>query len=129
MTFRPIRESREEEVARLLTHTPGSFMHSLATLPENISEWPRDKIIQLPNQHPTGDGTGEIAVLPYRYRPSNSDSRVPRERNPGSWSCVVVASTHPSYPVGGYDIEVPTVLLVRGREVSIDLVTTPKDHR
>lgn len=51
-------------------------------------------------------------------------------RGGGWWRCLVVASTHPSYPVGGYDLSIHerelasgTLLEVRPRDEQPELVT------
>lgn len=37
----------------------------------------------------------------------------------GHWKCVVVHSDHPSYPVGGYDVSIPTEELSRGQVIKL----------
>ncbi|MFE6939594.1 hypothetical protein [Streptomyces chartreusis] len=44
---------------------------------------------------------------------------LPRKRHSGSWTCAVVYSTHPSYPAGGFRIEVPAAEIARCRKIDL----------
>lgn len=109
-------ETPEQEAARLAGSPEGSLNHTLSSLPETIhAAFVRGAVLELPA------AGHRIVVVPVKYRgPSvlDPDARL-NERNAGSWESVVVASDHPSYPVGGYDIVVPTAQLVRGKRLRL----------
>lgn len=114
MSLTSMFETPEAEAARLAQSPVGSRNHTLSTMPVNIHEWVQDLMIELPrlgheNQH-------RVVVVP-------SESRGGSERvnadgtwqlHTGSWTCIVIASDHPNYPVGGHRIIVPEHQLVRG---------------
>lgn len=116
-------EAPEEEVARLAAAPEGSISHSLARLPVNILGYLRDQIIQLPWRDARVHGENyHVAVVPIT---AHKERRDPEERpwrlHTGYWDCVIVASDHPKYPVGGHRICVGTDELVRGKLVEIPL--------
>lgn len=39
----------------------------------------------------------------------------------GWWQCLVVASSHPSYPVGGYDLQIHADELAKGQKLEVHL--------
>lgn len=53
---------------------------------------------------------------------------VPYRQHKGSWSCVVVESTHSSYPVGGYDITVANEELGSGTIVDVSRPVQADHH-
>lgn len=117
-------ESEAEERARLAKAPVGSTTHELSWLPVNITQWPEGLIINLPRL-PYVDGAlpeHDIVVVPVRYSPESpatkSDLPAPQKhyRNGGQWTCIVVASNHASYPVGGHRLSIPAAQLVRGTQ-------------
>lgn len=122
MAFFTNRETPEQEVARLNSASEGSKLHALSTLPVTIKEWPQDLVIELPWQ-----ATGHrVAVVPIKYHTSPQPAdEVPRRRYDGSWDCVVVASDHPSYPVGGFHLSIPAAELVRGEKIDLFAAVAP----
>ncbi|MFF8917484.1 hypothetical protein ACF08M_30290 [Streptomyces sp. NPDC015032] len=121
-------ETAEQEQARLAQAPEGSTNHYLSTLPVTIQGWPKDLVVELPWQQPRTDRSYRVVVVPIEFRkdllPEGVEEEpLPRKRHSGSWTCAVVYSNHPSYPVGGYRIVVPSAELARGRR--IDLAGVP----
>jgi hypothetical protein len=117
-------ETAEQERARLAQAPEGSLNHYLATLPVTIKEWPGDLLVELLWEPPRTNQSYRIVVVPIEFRKDAlpdgvKEESVPRKRHSGSWTCAVVFSTHPSYPVGGYRIVVPAAELARGRKVDL----------
>lgn len=114
MAFKTNLEAPEAEVARLAQSPVGSTNHALSQMPVNIRQRIQDLMIELP--HFDGDPKHTIVVVPTESRPyAREDQEVlPRRRHNRSWTCIVVASDHPSYPVGGYRLSLPEYQLVRG---------------
>jgi hypothetical protein len=116
-----ILETPDEEVARLAAAPDGSKSHWLAGLPVLISAADlKGLVIELPVHH----GDRRIVVVPVENRGDSSREAHRAKtgkirRNGAWWQVIVVASDHPSYPVGGYDLTVPEAELVRGRPLSI----------
>ncbi|MGW3973853.1 hypothetical protein ACWEFD_31760 [Streptomyces ardesiacus] len=121
-------ETEEQERARLARAPEGSTNHYLSILPVTIEEWPKDLVVELPWEPPRTDQPYRIVVVPIEFRNDRpiegmEEEPLPRKRHSGSWTCAVVYSTHPSYPVGGHRIVVPAAELARGRR--IDLAGVP----
>lgn len=114
--FKTIFEAPEVEAARLAQSPVGSTNHALSQLPVNIHQHIQDLMIELPLFRDEPRRT--IVVVPiesYRYPSQETDTEtLPRRRYNSSWTCIVVSSDHPSYPVGGYRIVMPEYQLVRG---------------
>ncbi|MFE5859780.1 hypothetical protein [Streptomyces virginiae] len=123
-------ETEEQERTRLAQAPEGSLNHYLSTLPETIDEWPKDLLVELPWQQPRTDQAYRIVVVPIEFRadalPEGVEEKcLPRRRHAGSWMCAVVFSTHPSYPVSGFRIDVPAAEIARGRKVDLATVLAP----
>lgn len=117
-------ETEEQERERLAQSPEGSSNHHLSTLPITIAEWPQDLLIELPWELPRTGESHRVVVVPIDYRkdilPEGVEQEpLPRKRNAGSWTCAVVSSNHPSYPVGGYRIVISSAELARGKKLSI----------
>lgn len=120
MAFLPLRESAESEAARLAQAPEGSRFHALSTLPVTINDWPLDQLIELPWLD-AGISDKRVVVVPIEFQPiqrPKTDADLHR-RHSGSWDCIVVASEHESYPVGGFRLSIPTAELVRGTKANI----------
>ncbi|MEV0445761.1 hypothetical protein AB0I84_40430 [Streptomyces spectabilis] len=121
-------ETEEQEQARLAQAPEGSLNHCLSTLPVTIEEWPKDLLVELPWEPPRTNQSYRVVVVPIEFRKGAlpdgvEEEPVPRKRHSGSWMCAVVFSTHPSYPPGGFRIDVPAAEIARGRR--IDLAGVP----
>ncbi|PUB32537.1 hypothetical protein C8K30_1011063 [Promicromonospora sp. AC04] len=117
-------ETVDQEQARLAAAPAGSINYCLSTLPVTISGWPQDLLIELPWIEPRTDRRYRVVVVPIEYRrdalPDGVDQEpLPRRRHPGSWTCAVVSSDHPSYPVGGQRIVVSGAELARGKRIEL----------
>lgn len=125
MPFIEIFEAPELEVARLANAPVGSQNHTLSTLPVNILGPLDDLMIELPRET---NGGHTIVVLPMdRYKESREErGEMPYKRNHGTWRAIVVASNHPSYPVGGHRLAVPESELVRGTVRTLEIPAAPK---
>ncbi|WP_405749276.1 hypothetical protein OG232_04220 [Streptomyces sp. NBC_01411] len=124
-----IIETAEQEQARLAQAPEGSINHYLSTLPVTIEGWLKDLLVELPWQQPRTDQSYRVIVVPIEFRkdllPEGVEEEpLPRRRHSGSWTCAVVFSNHPSYPVGGYRIVVPAAELARGRRIDLAGVPT-----
>lgn len=118
-------ETAEQEVARLAQAPKGSINHHLSALPVNIPGWPQDLLIELPWDVQRTDGKYRVVVVPFDFRKDSlpegvEDEPLPRKRHSGHWTCIVVSSDHPSYPVGGYRIIISGAELARGTRASIE---------
>ncbi|MER6520027.1 hypothetical protein ABT246_24630 [Streptomyces sp. NPDC001553] len=122
-------ESEEQERARLAQAPEGSLNHCLSTLPVIINEWPKDLLVELPWQQPRTDQAYRFVVVPIEFRndalPEGVEEPLPRKRHPGTWMCAVVFSDHPSYPVGGFRIDVLAAEIARGRKVDLAAALAP----
>lgn len=110
----PSLETPEAEAARLAQSPEGSTNHALSAMPVTIHGDIRDVMIELPSFK--GDPAHTIVVVPfdsYHYG-ARDEATLPRRRYNYGWTCIVVASDHPSYPVGGYRIVLPEYQLRRG---------------
>lgn len=117
-------ETVEQERDRLARAPEGSINHFLSTLSVTILGWPLDLLVELPWVAPRTDKQYQVVVVPIEFRrdslPDGVDGEpLPRRRNPGSWTCAVVSSDHPSYPVGGHRIVVAGAELARGKKISL----------
>lgn len=120
MTFKPsifdsLFETHEDEQARLASSPVGSINHYMSQLPVVITGDLQDKMIELPATcEPEFHKT--IVVVPFERsaEPKHDREHTPWRRNDGYWRCLVIASDHTSYPVGGYRIDVSESQLVRG---------------
>ncbi|MFE4332516.1 hypothetical protein ACFRQM_24755 [Streptomyces sp. NPDC056831] len=117
-------ETEDQEQARLAQAPEGSLNHYLSALPVTIAEWPKDLLVELPWEPPRTDQSFHVVVVPIEFRkdalPEGVDEEpLPRKRHSGSWMCAVVFSDHPSYPVGGFRIDVPAAEIARGRKVDL----------
>ncbi|MET3172980.1 UNVERIFIED_ORG: hypothetical protein ABIB52_000808 [Arthrobacter sp. UYCu721] len=113
--FKTLIEAHEAEVTRLAQAPAGSTSHALSQLPVNIRGNVQDLLIELPSL--AGDPQHTIVVVPtesHRYSRGEETETLPRRRYDSTWTCIVVASDHASYPVQGYRITVPEHQLVRG---------------
>ncbi|WP_329142919.1 hypothetical protein OIU91_04465 [Streptomyces sp. NBC_01456] len=117
-------ETEEQERARLAQAPEGSLNHYLSTLPVTIDEWPKDLLVELPWEPPLTSQSYRVVVVPIEFRKDAlpegvEEEPLPRKRHSGSWMCAVVFSDHPSYPVGGFRIDVPAAEIARGRKVDL----------
>ncbi|WP_328689858.1 hypothetical protein OHA74_12215 [Streptomyces phaeochromogenes] len=117
-------ETEEQERARLAQAPEGSINHYLSTLPVTIEEWPKDLLVELPWEPPRTDRPYRIVAVPIEFRKDAlpegvEEEPLPRKLHSGSWMCAVVFSDHPSYPVGGFRIDVPAAEIARGRRVDL----------
>jgi hypothetical protein len=120
MSFITIFEAPEVEAARLAEAPVGSKSHALSSMPVNISGYLEDLMIEL------SFGEHTVVVVPFeRYKDSDEVRVMPFRRHDGSWKCAVVASDHPSYPVGGHRLSITEAELVRGTLRNFELPTTP----
>lgn len=120
----PFTETAEQERKRLASAAAGSKTHALSTLPVTIFQWPQDLLIELP-WRATGESEYRVVVVPFQFR-AETEPAVgrqceprPRKRHSGSWDCIVVASDHPAYPVGGHRLSIPAIEIVRGTQIFI----------
>jgi hypothetical protein len=121
--FIDIFEAPEVEIARLAASPEGSKSHALASLPVNIQGWLEDRMIELP--HEAGWDEHTVVVVPFKYHRGSDEKReMPFKRHTGSWDCIVIASDHPSYPVGGHRLCVSESELVRGTLRTLELGTS-----
>lgn len=127
-------ETAEQERQRLAQSPEGSINHELSTLPVTIESWPQDLLIELPWQA-TEHGDHRVVVVPIEFRgesrpegtarragtagPEDDAEAPPRKRHSGWWACAVVASDHPSYPVGGHQLSIPAAELARGKRIEL----------
>lgn len=117
-------ETEAEEQARLALAPEGSISHALSKLPITLRGCPRDLLIELP-WRATDKTTHRVVVVPIDYRPNaqstgdDETAPTPRRRHAGSWTCAVVYSEHPSYPVGGHRIVVGADELARGTQIDL----------
>lgn len=115
-------ETEEQEQARLAQAPEGSIRNALSKLPVTIREWPEGLVVELPFAQ-TGRTAHRVIVVPVTFSRDNldpdPDAPAPRGRNSGWWECVVIASDHPSYPVGGYQLAIPAAEIARGRRVDV----------
>ena len=107
----PSLETPEAEAARLAQSPEGSTNHALSSMPVNIHGSIQDLMIEPPSF--AGDPEHTIVVVPFESY-HHGGTTLPRRRYNASWTCIVVASDHPSYPVGGYRIVLPEYQLRRG---------------
>lgn len=112
--FTSILEAPEAEVARLAQSPVGSTNHALSQMPVNIRQHVQDLMIQVP--HFEDDPKYTIVVVPFESHPyaAEDPDALPRRRHNRSWTCIVIASDHPSYPVGSWRVTFPEYQLVRG---------------
>lgn len=124
MPFVTIFEAPELEVARLAAAPVGSENHTLSTLPVQIQGPIDDLVIELPRETNHGHS---IVVVPFLRQPDSSVERetMPYRRYRTWWSVIVVASNHPSYPVGGHRLAISESALVRGTLRSIEVPPAP----
>lgn len=132
MAFTGIKlfETDAEETARLAQAPVGSISHSLSLLPVTNAHPDKHHLVELawPQTRTCSGATGglshecngshRIVVLPLQHHDSAADGELPR-RHDGYWDCRVVASDHPSYAVGGYDLCVSQSELRRGRVLEV----------
>lgn len=115
-------ETEEQERERLAQAPEGSLNHELSKLPVTITGWLQDLLIELPWKA-TERGEHRVVVVPIEYHgetcPAGEQEQLPRKRHAGWWTCAVVASDHPSYPVGGHRLSIPTAELVRGTQIKL----------
>lgn len=114
-------ETEEAEAARLAESPVGSTNHRLSTMPIQILANVQDMLIELPRFGDKPDHT--IVVVPIDSHPfSGADAEErPRRRYQITWTCAVIASDHPSYPVGGYRVSIPEYELRRGVQRTLGL--------
>ncbi|UQA91313.1 hypothetical protein [Streptomyces halobius] len=117
-------ETAEQEQDRLAQAPEGSINHYLSTLPVTVEGWLKDLVVELPWEPQRTDRPYRVVVVPIEFRKDAlpdgvEEEPLPRKRHSGSWTCAVVYSDHPSYPVGGYRIVVPAAELARGRKIDL----------
>lgn len=131
MAFTGIRfESAADEAARLAQAPAGSTYARLAPLPVTIEHPHRAMVVELPwaAMRPEEPNYARIIVTLVKQHLSSSHSAHPERRHDGSWDAIVLASTHPAYPVGGYDICVATEEIRRGRLIEpTELLAQPSE--
>lgn len=112
-------ETNEQEAARLAQSHPTSINGRLAPLPVTIEHVRRGQIIELPRAEMYPEDPARIIMLVDQVRRSKHEYAPdePRRRDHG-WTCIVVASTDPVYPVGGHDLVIGEAELRRGRLVT-----------
>lgn len=120
MAFTSMFETHEAEASRLAESPEGSTNHRLSRMPVQVRGEIQDRLIELPR---LGDETEHtIVVVPVEQHPLSDDLRTtPRQRYRSSWTCIVVASDHPSYPVGCWRLSLPEYQLRRGVQRSLAL--------
>jgi len=122
--FKDIFEAPEAEVARLAAAPEGSKAHFLSTLPVNILGPLDDLMIEMPRD---AGWDHTVVVVPFkrigRSEQERAERQAPFRRHDGWWDCIVVASDHPSYPVGGYRLNISESELVRGTLRTLELAT------
>lgn len=100
-------ETDEAETARLFLSPATSINGRLAQLPVTIKPPPRrGMIVELPWRRTEDEERNHdrrAIVLLSQFHSRAHEGAAPYPRN-GSWDVIVVASIHPSYPVGGYDL-------------------------
>ena len=126
MAFKSFYETPEAEAVRLAESPEGSIYHALSQLPVNISGNVQNMLIELPglDADQQDDPQRKLVVVPLESHYTGPRAYHPGERHrryQWSWECVVVASTHPDYPVGCWRISVPECQLVRGTQHTIKL--------
>jgi len=130
--FTSLFEAPEAEVARLAAAPVGSINHTMSLLPVKIHSFLQDLMIELP-QKPGVNGPAEpytIVVVPFlRHASSRDVMPAPMELHRGSWDCIVVASDHPAYHVGGHRLNVSEAELVRGTPRTLELATSSTERR
>lgn len=113
-------ETEAQERDRLALAPEGSLNHFLSSLPAILSAWPEGLVVELPQQFPEN---GVIVVVPVAYSPETraegAEEPTPRRRHGGWWTCIVVHSTHASYPVGGHRLSIPAAEIHRGRQLDL----------
>ncbi|MEO3931425.1 hypothetical protein WMO79_01240 [Micrococcaceae bacterium Sec7.4] len=116
MAFKTNIETPEAEAARMAQSPEGSTNHALSSMPVNILGDIQDLMIEVPKF--TGDRDQSIVVVPFESHGygAPADPTQPRLRYNRSWSCIVVASEDPRYPVGGYRVTYPEYQLRRGTQ-------------
>lgn len=131
MAFTGIRfESAADEAARLAQAPAGSTHARLAPLPVTIEHPRRAMVVELPwaAMHPEEPNHTRIVVTLVEQHLPAGRSAHPERRHEGSWDAIVLASTHPAYPVGGYDICVATEKVRRGRLIEpTELLVQPSE--
>lgn len=123
--FKDIFEAPEAEVARLAEAPAGSTSHALSLLPVNILGPLDDLMIELPQKD--NGAEHRIVVVPYQRYKDDEKQSTPFKRHRGWWACIVVASNHPSYPVGGHRLAISEAELVRGTLRTLELTGSVAD--
>ncbi len=115
-------ETPEQERDRLAQSPEGSINHGLSKLPITIPGWPQDLLIRLPWAATERSGHN-VVVVPIEFHEPVVDPDIepalPRKLHEGSWTCAVVSSDHPAYPVGGYRLSISAAELARGEQITI----------
>lgn len=115
-------ETDAEETARLAAAPEGSINHELSSLPIRNRFIDKGMLLTLPalngNTH-----TITVAVVSNKgsFTPSpeaREARKFPYQHN-NMFHCMVVASDHPSYPVGGHDLACSEAELRRAKPVSL----------
>lgn len=116
-------ETPEQERERLAAAPEGSLRHTLSKLQVTIEGWPQDLLIELPWQAAEHGSGHRVVVVPIEFRgdsrPEGEEEPLPRKRHSGWWNCAVVASDHPSYPVGGHRLSISAAELARGKQIEL----------
>lgn len=136
MAFKGIQitETDAEETARLARAPEGSINHALSQLPITNPYPTTTQVLELPGtksgkcsgtagglSHEC-DGTHRIVVIPIRQVGKATNAAGGHQlpvQHTGHWACRVLASDHPSYPVGGHDLSLCESELRRPKVVEL----------
>lgn len=121
MAFIATYETEEQETARLADSTTGSKNHTLSKLPVTMREHPLKLLVKLPSE-----AWADHHVIVFVKEPRGNGMYFTDDglrKRTMSYICSVVASDHPDYPIGGYDLDIPVVELRRGTRIELDPVT------
>ncbi|MEH0110535.1 hypothetical protein V6N00_12565 [Tersicoccus sp. MR15.9] len=127
-------ETDDQERARLAAAPEGSTNHELSGLPVLNPHPARAQVLELPRPY---DGH-RMVVMPLEFSPgattgadwwNTAPEDRPLRRHDGSWYCIVLASTHKAYPVGGHDLAISVSELRRARPVDLLATSIPQPHQ
>ncbi|WP_311245417.1 MULTISPECIES: hypothetical protein [unclassified Microbacterium] len=123
--FKNYFEAPEVEVARLATAPVGSKAHTLSTLPVNIRGPVEDLMIELPFAAQSGYTVVVVPFDSYELTAEEKAEKPPIRRYRTWWRCLVIASNHPSYPVGGNRLAIGEDEIVRGTLRTLEVPAAP----
>lgn len=111
-------ETDAQETARLAAAPEGSINHELSSLPIRNRFIDKGMLLTLPALNGSTH-TITVAVVSNKGSFTPAEAReFPRQRD-SMFHCMVVASDHPSYPVGGHDLACSEAELRRAEPVSL----------